>query len=273
MGAAEARARLPGAATRRSTRRRSAGGWSTRRCPSSGRSRSAQSAEKLAGIYGVTREAQDAFALRSHQLAARRGTRACSARSCRCPGVELERDESIRTDTSLEKLAKLKPAFVEGGTVTAGNSSPLNDGAEHAAARDEAARRPLGREPLARIVASGGARRSIPTSSGSRRSRRPTRRSRAPASAGTTSSSSSSTRRSPRNRSPYIAGWPELDPEKRQPPRRSDRDRPPARRIRGADPRAASPTSCTPAAAATASPRSASASARASPSSWRHRNR
>ena len=72
---------LPAPATRRCTRRRSAGGWSTRGCPSSGRSRSAQSAEKLAGIYAISREAQDAFALRSHRLAAGGvRTRACSPR-------------------------------------------------------------------------------------------------------------------------------------------------------------------------------------------------
>src|SRR5579859_3765290 len=83
-----------------------------------------QSAEKLAGIYGVSREAQDEFALRSH----RRASEAWEGGFYTdwvvpVPGTELERDETIRPDTTLEKLARLKPAFAEGGTVTAGNSS------------------------------------------------------------------------------------------------------------------------------------------------------
>ena len=69
-------------------------------------------------------------------------------------GIELERDEGIRTDTSLEKLARLEPAFVEGGTVTAGNSSPLNDGASMLLLGDEAAGSRIGLDPLARVVAS-----------------------------------------------------------------------------------------------------------------------
>jgi acetyl-CoA acyltransferase len=71
------------------------------------------------------------------------------------PGTELERDEGIRADTSLEKLAKLKPAFVEGGTVTAGNSSPLNDGAAMLLLGSEAAAERIGAAPLARIVSRG----------------------------------------------------------------------------------------------------------------------
>ena len=69
-------------------------------------------------------------------------------------GVALERDEGIRTDTSLEKLGALTPAFVAGGTVTAGNSSPLSDGASMLLLGDEAAGRLLGREPLARVASS-----------------------------------------------------------------------------------------------------------------------
>ena len=68
------------------------------------------------------------------------------------PGVDLERDEGIRADTSLEKLGKLKPAFVEGGTVTAGNSSPLNDGASMLLLGSEAAAERIGTAPLARVV-------------------------------------------------------------------------------------------------------------------------
>jgi acetyl-CoA acetyltransferase family protein len=63
----------------------------------------------------------------------------------------------MRADTSIEKLAKLRPAFVEGGTVTAGNSSPLNDGAGALLIADEAGARAAGKEPLARIVGRGAA--------------------------------------------------------------------------------------------------------------------
>jgi acetyl-CoA acetyltransferase family protein len=73
------------------------------------------------------------------------------------PGTELERDETMRADTSLEKLAKLKAAFVEGGTVTAGNSSPMNDGAGGVLIADEATADALGRKPLARIVSRAAA--------------------------------------------------------------------------------------------------------------------
>jgi acetyl-CoA acetyltransferase family protein len=111
------------------------------------------SAEKLAGMHGVSREAQDAFALRSHRLAAQAFDDGVLTEVVPLPGVELERDEGIRPDTSLEKLAKLKPSFVEGGTVTAGNSSPLNDGAAMLLLGDEAAGARLGRDPLARVVA------------------------------------------------------------------------------------------------------------------------
>jgi acetyl-CoA acetyltransferase family protein len=113
------------------------------------------SAEKLADIYGVSREAQDAFALRSHQLALKAYDEGVLTEVVPLPGVDLDRDEGIRPDTTLEKLAELPAAFVEGGTVTAGNSSPLNDGASMALLGDESAGALLGREPLARVVATG----------------------------------------------------------------------------------------------------------------------
>ena len=112
-----------------------------------------QSAEKLADIYTIPREAQDEFALRSHRLAAQAWEGGVFTEIVQVPGAELARDESIRDDTSLEKLAALKPAFSEHGTVTAGNSSPLNDGASMVLIGSEAAGARLGREPLARIVA------------------------------------------------------------------------------------------------------------------------
>jgi len=117
-----------------------------------------QSAEKLAGIYNVSREAQDEFALRSHKNAQAAWESGFYGEwVVPVPGTELERDENIRADTSLEKLAKLKPAFVEDGTVTAGNSSPLNDGAGAALLASEEGAKAAGREPIARMVARGAA--------------------------------------------------------------------------------------------------------------------
>jgi len=111
-----------------------------------------ESAEKLATIHDISRDAQDAFALRSHQLAARAWDEGALREVVPVPGVELERDEGIRADTSLEKLGKLKPAFVKDGTVTAGNASPLNDGVAMLLVGDEQAAGRLEREPLARIA-------------------------------------------------------------------------------------------------------------------------
>ncbi|MGH2860489.1 MAG: thiolase family protein [Solirubrobacteraceae bacterium] len=113
-----------------------------------------ESTEKLVQMHGITREQQDEFALRSHQLAARAYAEDALEEVVSVPEVDLIQDESIRPDTSLEKLAKLKPAFVDGGTVTAGNSSPLNDGAAAVLLADEASAGAAGldREPLARIV-------------------------------------------------------------------------------------------------------------------------
>ena len=117
-----------------------------------------ESAEKLAGIYRVTRDEQDQFALRSHQRAQAAWESGFYGEwVIPVPGTELERDENIRPDTSLEKLGKLKPAFVKDGTVTAGNSSPLNDGAGAALLASEEGARSVGRDPLARIVSRGAA--------------------------------------------------------------------------------------------------------------------
>ena len=109
--------------------------------------------ELLAEKYGITRQAQDSYALASHQKAvAGWESGAYSAEVVSYPGVELSRDESIRADTSLAALAKLAPAFRPDGTVTAGNSSPLNDGSAALLIGDEAGARAAGRQPLARIV-------------------------------------------------------------------------------------------------------------------------
>ncbi|MFJ3217046.1 thiolase family protein [Kitasatospora sp. NPDC086801] len=116
-----------------------------------------ETAEEVASRYGIGRERQDAFALRSHQ-------RAAAARKDghfdaelipveRPDGVTVDRDEGIREDTSLEKLARLKPAFRPGGTVTAGNASPMNDGAAGLLLVGEEALHDLGLRPLGRYVA------------------------------------------------------------------------------------------------------------------------
>ncbi len=116
------------------------------------------SAEKLAGIYSISRRAQDEFALRSHQRAAAAWDSGFYDNwVVSVPDTELQRDETIRPDTNLEKLGQLKPAFVQGGSVTAGNASSLNDGAGAVLLADEAGAQAAGREPLARIVSRGTA--------------------------------------------------------------------------------------------------------------------
>ncbi|HXR43025.1 MAG TPA: thiolase family protein [Acidothermaceae bacterium] len=112
-----------------------------------------EGAEILADKYGISREEQDRFALRSHQRAASAWEAGRFADEVvEVADVTLARDESIRPDTTLEALAKLKPAFRKDGTVTAGNASPLNDGASAVLLADADGLRRVGREPLARIV-------------------------------------------------------------------------------------------------------------------------
>jgi 3-oxoadipyl-CoA thiolase len=117
-----------------------------------------ESAEKLAGMYEISRAEQDKFALRSHQRAAAAWDGGFyDDWVIPVPDTELERDETLRPDSSLEKLAKLKPAFVKDGTVTAGNSSSLNDGAGALLLASEEAVATMGAEPLARVVSRGTA--------------------------------------------------------------------------------------------------------------------
>jgi acetyl-CoA C-acetyltransferase len=111
-----------------------------------------ETAENVAEKYRVPRERQDEFALRSHQLALKGNFEAELV-----PVGEFRRDEGPRADTSLEKLAKLKPAFRPGGTVTAGNSSSLNDGAAALLLASARKAQELGLKPLARVVASASA--------------------------------------------------------------------------------------------------------------------
>jgi acetyl-CoA acetyltransferase family protein len=112
-----------------------------------------ESAEKLAQLYGISREAQDEFALRSHRLAAEAWAAGVyDAEIVQVPGVELARDEGIRADTTLEKLGGLKALFAADGTVTAGNASSINDGASAVLLGREGV---LDSEPLARITGRG----------------------------------------------------------------------------------------------------------------------
>ncbi|MDO9398848.1 MAG: thiolase family protein, partial [Herbiconiux sp.] len=109
-----------------------------------------ESAEHIARTRGIGREAQDAFAVRSHRLAAEAwASGVLDGEIVQVPGAPLERDESIRDGTTLEKLAGLKALFAADGTVTAGNASPINDGASAVLVAAEGA---LEGEPLARIA-------------------------------------------------------------------------------------------------------------------------
>ncbi len=122
-----------------------------------------ETGENVAERYGVSREDQDGFALRSHQravAAAEAGLFAeeivpVEAPKGRRDTVLVEADEGPRADASLEKMAALRPVFREDGTVTAGNASTLNDGAACLLVASEAGVEKLGAEPLARVVASG----------------------------------------------------------------------------------------------------------------------
>jgi acetyl-CoA acyltransferase len=112
-----------------------------------------EGAEILADRYGISREAQDAFAVTSHQRAAAAWDAGSFADEVvSIAGVGLPRDESIRSDSSMESLAKLRPVFRPQGTVTAGNSSPLNDGAAALLLSDDAGLAAIGQRPLARLA-------------------------------------------------------------------------------------------------------------------------
>jgi len=112
-----------------------------------------ETAEILADRYGISRDEQDAFAARSHARAAAAWAGGTFANQIvQVAGAELATDESLRADTTVEGLANLKPAFRTDGSVTAGNSSPLSDGAAALLIAGEKAG--LG-EPLARIVSRG----------------------------------------------------------------------------------------------------------------------
>jgi acetyl-CoA acyltransferase len=111
-------------------------------------------AEGLQRRYGISREEQDAFALRSHQNALRAQAEGKFDEEI-VPVDGFSRDEGPRADTSSEALAKLKPVFHARGTVTAGNSSQMSDGAAAALVMSDTRARELGLEPMARFVGFG----------------------------------------------------------------------------------------------------------------------
>ena len=113
--------------------------------------------ELLQEKYGISRERQDAFAARSHQLAAQAWDAGFyDPLVVPVAGVDLARDEGIRPDSTVESLAKLKPSFRPDGTITAGNASPLNDGASAVLLGSEGAAGTIGRDPVARIAGRAG---------------------------------------------------------------------------------------------------------------------
>ena len=120
-----------------------------------------QTAEKVARRYDISREAQDRWALESHQKAVA-AQQACHFRNELVPvalpsGGTFEADEGPRADTSLDKLAALKPVFDKDGTVTAGNSSPLNDGAACLLMMSESHAQRINAKPLARVLSAASA--------------------------------------------------------------------------------------------------------------------
>lgn len=124
-----------------------------------------ETAENVASRYGISREDQDAWALRSHRRAViaqdtgvwEREIVPIKVPVSRRDPIVVTADEGPRRDTSLERLASLRPAFARGGTVTAGNSSQLNDGAAALLLMEESRSQALGLRPLARFVAAASA--------------------------------------------------------------------------------------------------------------------
>ncbi|HMI35301.1 MAG TPA: thiolase family protein [Propionibacteriaceae bacterium] len=112
--------------------------------------------EQLREKCGISRERQDAFAARSHQLAdAAWAAGFYDDLVMPVPGAELVRDETIRSGSTPETLAALRPVFRPDGTITAGNASPLNDGASAVLLGSEAAAGRIGSAPVARIAGRG----------------------------------------------------------------------------------------------------------------------
>jgi 3-oxoadipyl-CoA thiolase len=124
-----------------------------------------ETAERVAAMYEVSRADQDSFALRSHQRAVKAQESGRLAEEIvpvlipqrKGDAIQVTSDEGPRSDTSLEALARLRPAFAENGSVTAGNSSPLNDGAAALVLMSAAKAQERGLKPLARLVSAAPA--------------------------------------------------------------------------------------------------------------------
>ncbi len=118
-----------------------------------------ETAENVADKYDITREEMDRYAVQSHMRAVLAGKDGIFAREIipvpLLSGITMTDDDGPRADTTLEKLATLRPVFRKGGRVTAGNSCPLNDGAAAAVVMSRALAEQLGIEPLARIISTG----------------------------------------------------------------------------------------------------------------------
>jgi acetyl-CoA C-acetyltransferase len=118
-----------------------------------------ETAENVADKYDITREEMDQYAVQSHMRAVTAGKDGIFAREIipvpLLSGLTMTADDGPRPDTTLEKLATLRPVFREGGRVTAGNSCPLNDGAAAAVVMSRALAGQLGIKPLARVISTG----------------------------------------------------------------------------------------------------------------------
>ena len=120
-----------------------------------------ETAERVATQWGVSREEQDAFALESQRRAAAAASNGVHAEEIvpvkipqrKGDAISVEKDEHPRPETNAASLAKLRPAFIEGGSVTAGNASGINDGAAALLVMEAGRARALGLKPLARVVA------------------------------------------------------------------------------------------------------------------------
>lgn len=112
--------------------------------------------EQLQEKFDVSRERQDAFAVKSHQRAYEAWNRGFyTDHVVAVPDTDVVRDENIRPDASTESLAGLRPSFRKDGTITAGNASPLTDGASAVLLGSESAAERIGRSPVARIAGRG----------------------------------------------------------------------------------------------------------------------
>ena len=120
-----------------------------------------ETAERVAAQWNVSREEQDAFALESQRRAAAAASSGVHAEEIvpvkipqrKGDAISVEKDEHPRPETNAASLAKLRPAFIEGGSVTAGNASGINDGAAALLVMEAGRARALGLKPLARVVA------------------------------------------------------------------------------------------------------------------------